>query len=244
VEYRELAICVDIGGTNTSIGLVDANGDCATTSTMDTRATDQPSIFVRRLCREIELLREKVQSSKSFKGIGIASPAAIFHTVVIDHPANFGWGSVDIVKMMKEYYDLPVTITNDGNAAALGEMEFGIARGLRNFVEITIGTGVGSGIVVDSRLLLGGFGWGGEMGHVIVNEGGRECGCGRAGCLETYVSASGICRTAFELLAVRNTASELRNISLSKLTSEAIHHHARKGDSIALEAFNVAGGIL
>jgi len=240
---EEFIIGVDIGGTNTVVGLVGPRGSLHT-STIETMSKGDPALFVNRLRREITTLQGGIPPESILKGIGIASPAANSQAGTIEDPANFSWGTVAIVNMMKKYFDIPIAITNDGNAAALGEMEFGVARGMRNFIVITLGTGVGSGIVVDRRLLFGQNGWAGELGHVIIEEAGRECGCGRAGCLETYISAPGICRTTLELLASRHEESALRNIGPRDLTAQTVCEHARNGDLIAIEAFEIAGTIL
>jgi glucokinase len=145
---------------------------------------------------------------------------------------------------MKKYYDLPSVITNDANAAAIGEMKFGAAKGMKDFIMITLGTGVGSGIVANGDLIYGADGFAGEIGHTIYDPNGRQCGCGRKGCLETYTSAGGIKRTVFELLALYNDESELRDISFNDMTSKKISEAARKGDKIALKAFDETGRIL
>ncbi len=240
---QEFVIGVDIGGTNTVVGLVGPRGELQT-STIDTMPRTDPSLFVSRLCKEIATLQANVPAGNTIKGIGIASPAANSQRGTIEDPANFSWGTIDIVSMIREYFDTPIAITNDGNAAALGEMEYGVAKGMRNFIVITLGTGVGSGIVVDRRLLLGQNGWAGELGHVIIEEGGRECGCGRAGCLETYISAPGICRTTIELLANKSAVSGLRDIGHKDLTAQVVCEFAKNGDGIAIEAFGIAGEIL
>jgi glucokinase len=178
-------------------------------------------------------------------GIGIGVPNAHCFRGTIEKPVNLRWGHrVNIIKLIKKYYDIPISITNDAKAAAIGEMLFGNARGMKNFIVITLGTGLGSGIVVDGRLLFGHSGFAGELGHTVVNPDGRQCRCGKNGCLETYVSATGIVKTVSELLAVRREASPLRFISYSDITSKLIFELAKEGDVIALEAFDQTARIL
>jgi len=148
------------------------------------------------------------------------------------------------VNLLKPYYNVPIVLTNDSNAAALGEMKFGLAKGMKNFVVITMGTGLGAGIVVDGRLLYGENGVAGELGHMTIEPGGRLCGCKRRGCVETYVSATGIRRTVFELLARSTEETELREICYNQLTAEKTHELARRGDPIAIEAFELTGNVL
>jgi glucokinase len=149
-----------------------------------------------------------------------------------------------LVRLMSEYYHLPAAVTNDANAAALGEMMYGQAKGMQNFIVVTLGTGLGSGIVVNGSLIYGHDGLAGELGHTIVEPGGRQCGCGRRGCLEMYASSRGICRTVFELLAQRLEDSELRQISFNELTAEKVYEAAQRDDSLARAAFDYTGRIL
>jgi glucokinase len=174
-------------------------------------------------------------------GIGIASPAANFISGTIHQPANLAWGTINIVEMLKKYFNLPVAVVNDANAAAIGELKFGSAQRMNNFIVITLGTGLGAGIVVNGQLLQGGTGVAGELGHMTLDPNGRECGCGRSGCVETYISATGIRRTVFELLARRTIESPLRSTTFLELTSKKIFELARGGDVIANEAFEITG---
>jgi glucokinase len=179
------------------------------------------------------------------RGIGIGAPNANFYRGTVENPPNLNWkGVVNVVALVRKYYDLPVAVTNDANAAALGEMLYGAAKGLKNFIVITLGTGVGSGIVSSGELVYGADGFAGEIGHTTVDPNGRECGCGGRGHLETYASATGICRTVGELLAIRRAESPLRNIAPADLTSKMIADAAGKGDPIAKEAFEYTGRIL
>ena len=178
------------------------------------------------------------------EGIGAAAPAANYFHGTIESPSNFEWGRVEFVRILQERYRVPIAITNDAKAAALGEMVFGEARGMQDFIVITLGTGLGSGIVVNGELIYGHDGLAGELGHTIVEPRDRQCNCGRRGCLETYASSPGICRTVFELLAHRLDDSELRGIAFNDLTAEKIYQAATRNDVLALAAFEYTGEIL
>jgi len=180
------------------------------------------------------------------RGVGIGAPNGNYYAGSIENAVNLSWrGSVPVVEKMKKYYPgLTIALTNDANAAAIGEMIFGGAKNIRDFVVITLGTGLGSGIVVNGALVYGHDGFAGELGHINVQLQGRDCGCGMQGCLETYASATGIRRTVFSLLAERNMDSELRDVSYNDLTSKMISEAAIRGDKIALEAFEQTGWIL
>ena len=175
----------------------------------------------------------------------MGAPNANYYTGQIEQAPNLPWkGTVPLARMLQERLTLPVTLTNDANAAALGEMTYGVARGMKDFIMITLGTGVGSGIVINGRLVYGHDGFAGELGHVIVRRGGRLCGCGRRGCLETYCSATGIVRTVHEMLSSTDTPSLLRDIPLDKVTSKDIYDAAEQGDKLALEIFRFTGTVL
>lgn len=241
----EVTLGIDIGGTNTVLGFVTRTGSILAESSMTTNSAEPADLYVARLHVKIKEMLEKVGDTCSLKGIGIGAPNANYYKGTVEFPPNLKWeGVTELVKMIQHYYNLPVTITNDANAAAIGEMKFGAAKGMKHFIVITLGTGLGSGIVVDGKMVYGHDGFAGELGHVIVDVNGRICGCGRRGCLETYVSAGGICRTVFELLAERKEESELRNIGFNQLTSKIISDAALRGDVIALTAFDETGRIL
>ncbi len=244
MQRQKFTIGIDIGGTNTVLGIVASGGKCIEKIKFPTRGCQSIEDFRTKLVNGITELSQKRGAVKTIGGIGVAAPAARHREGTIQSPANLQWGTVDIVNLLKPYYDLPIVLTNDSNAAALGEMKFGLAKGMKNFVVITMGTGLGAGIVVDGRLLYGENGVAGELGHVIIEPGGRLCGCKRRGCVETYVSATGIRRTVFELLARSTEETELREISYNQLTAEKIHEFARRGDSIAIEAFEFTGNVL
>ena len=235
---------VDIGGTNTALGFVNREGRCLASDCMPT-CGDQPApVFFRRLHARAQSLLATLGPGFEFAAIGIGAPNANYLRGTIENPPNLSWDRVDIKAELAPYFKVPVAATNDANAAALGEMYFGAARGMRDFIVITLGTGLGSGIVVNGELLYGSTGMAGELGHVIVDPEGRECGCGRRGCLETYASATGILHTVRELLDARSIATELRDIPEAELSSQRIFEAAQKGDALALEAFEITGDIL
>ena len=245
MQTGNCVIGIDIGGTNTSIGLVDRHGALTGEATLDTQAHQPADALVSRLCDAIEKLRATLPPQTGISGIGIGAPNANYHRGTVENPVNLNWGaSVNLVELFRERYDLPVAITNDANAAAIGELLFGGARGMKHVIVITLGTGLGSGIIVNGELLYGADGFAGELGHTVVNPDGRHCACGKRGCLETYVSATGLCRTVSELLAQRNDPTPLREVSFSRLTSKQIFDAACGGDPVALAAFDTTARIL
>jgi glucokinase len=241
----DVTLGVDIGGTNTKFGLVDRSGKCVAEMSMQTNADEPAENLVARLHEKVEEMRRPLVAQYALRGIGIGAPNANFYRGTIENPPNLNWkGVVDMAGLVRKHYDLPVAVTNDANAAALGEMLYGAAKGMKNFVVITLGTGLGSGIVAGGELVYGADGFAGEIGHTTVDPRGRECGCGGRGHLETYASATGICRTVGELLAIRRGASELRAIAPRDLTSRMIADAAARGDAVANEAFEYTGEIL
>jgi glucokinase len=243
---NEVVLGIDIGGTFTKIGVVDREGNCILSKSMVTQTEDsQVSTYLAQLHMEIEKMKEELPKNFQVIGIGIGAPNGNYYKGTIEHAANLAWkGIVPFTDLMKKYFDLPMALTNDANAAALGEMIYGGAVGMKDFIVITLGTGLGSGIVVNGDMVYGHDGFAGELGHIIVKPGGRQCGCGRQGCLETYVSATGIKRTVFKLLADSVDPSEMRKITFEELTPARIHEEALKGDKVALEAFEYTGDIL
>ena len=228
---------VDIGGTNTKIGLVNETGTILGRKTIST--TDYPLVadFITAIYEAIEVLINEV-ANYDLLAIGIGAPNANYHKGTIELAPNLRWkGIIPFASMMKEKSGRPVTITNDANAAAVGEMTFGGAKGMNDFIIITLGTGLGSGIVTGGEVLYGSTGFAGELGHTLMVPGGRKCGCGKKGCLETYVSATGIVRTVISLLEESTTDSSLRETDKAEITSEMIAIAAEQGDEIALEAF-------
>jgi len=241
---KEVVSGIDIGGTNTVIGLVDRSGNVLAQKVIKT--TDYPDIkdFVSALVSNINNLMDKIPGLK-LAGIGIGAPDANYNSGTIEQATNLVWkGIVPLVKYVKEVTDVPVAITNDAKAAAMGEMIFGGAKGMKNFIVLTLGTGLGSGIVVNGEVVSGHSGFAGEIGQTIVVPGGRDCGCGRQGCLETYASASGLVRTALNMLCEMNEESSLREIPPSQLTSKIIAEAALKNDPVALEAMDYTAEML
>jgi len=229
---------VDIGGTNTVYGLVERTGNIVAEGNLKT--TDYPEIhnFVSALAGAITNLM-KGKSGIELAGIGIGAPNANYHRGTIELAPNLAWkGIVPIAEYVREKTKVPVVITNDAKAAAMGELIFGGAKNMKNFIVLTLGTGLGSGIVINREVLYGHTGFAGELGHTTIVPGGRDCGCGRQGCFETYGSASGLVRTVLNLLSEMNEESILREIPPSQLSSKKIAEAAAKNDPVALEAMD------
>ncbi len=241
---KKVAIGIDVGGTNTVFGFVDEAGKCVYESSILTHADQDADQLFSRLFIKIDNDFKKYSDDYELIGIGIGAPNANYYKGTVELPPNLNWGIVNVLEIVKKYSPLPSAITNDANAAAIGEMIFGTAKGMKDFIVITLGTGLGSGIVVNGELVYGSDGFAGEIGHTIVDPNGRECGCGRKGCLETYASASGIKRTVFELIGTTNIPSELRNVSYNQLTAKDIADAAKNGDKLALAAFDYTSKIL
>ncbi len=236
---------IDIGGTNTVIGLVTNNGDCLIESSISTKKHRLFEDFVKSIFQEIETLFKKTGGNHTLIGIGIGAPNGSYNLGAIVDAPNLEWkGLLPLSKELTKYTSVPTIVTNDANAAALGEMFFGGARNMKDFIVITLGTGLGSGIVANGKLIVGHDGFAGELGHLTAFPDGRTCGCGNKGCLETYASATGIRRTVFMLLADSNQPSILREVSFDKLSAKMISDAAIKGDPIAIEAFEFTGKIL
>ena len=229
---------VDIGGTNTVYGLVERTGNIVAEGNLKT--TDYPEIhnFVSALAGAITNLM-KGKSGIELAGIGIGAPNANYHRGTIELAPNLAWkGIVPIAKYVREKTKVPVVITNDAKAAAMGELIFGGAKNMKNFIVLTLGTGLGSGIVINREVLYGHTGFAGELGHTTIVPGGRDCGCGRQGCFETYGSASGLVRTVLNLLSEMMEESILREIPPFHLSSKKIVEAAAKNDPVALEAMD------
>jgi len=227
---------VDIGGTNTVYGLVDKKGKVISEGKL--RTTDYPKIgnFVTALVEAINKLLSRKPGYR-LAGVGIGAPNANYHKGTIELAPNLAWkGIVPLADLIRKKIDVPVVLTNDANAAAMGEMIFGGAKKMKNFIVLTLGTGLGSGIVINGQLVYGHTGFAGELGHTIIVPGGRDCGCGRQGCFETYASASGLVKTVLYLLSEMRDESILRRIPPEKLTSKMIADAAAKKDPVAVEA--------
>ena len=236
------SIGIDIGGTNTDIGLVSSEGRCVARKNLPTAKYYDADLYVADICKKIrEMMAE--QHVDAIDGIGIAAPMGNYYTGCIDNATNLNFkGVTDLNALVHKYMDVPVTVSNDANAAAYGELVYGGAKGMKNFITFTLGTGVGSGIVIDGKLLHGKTGNAGELGHVIMIPGGRQCGCGRKGCLETYVSATGIRRTAIEILEQNpDYDGPLSKIPKEELTSKDVGDAANAGDPLAIKIFDLVG---
>lgn len=245
MQENDCVIGIDIGGTDTKFGFVDRKGSVICAATLATQSDQPANILVSRLCDNIEKLRTNLSPQLNLSGIGIGAPNANYLRGTVESPVNLNWGvSVNLVELFRRRYDLPVAVTNDANAAAIGELLFGGARGMEHATVITLGTGLGSGIIANGELLYGADGFAGELGHTVVDPEGRCCACGKRGCLEAYVSATGICRTVSELLAQRLDPSRLREVCFSQLTSKQVYEAACEGDAIALAAFDMTARIL
>lgn len=244
-ELKPNVVGIDIGGTNTVFGIVDVNGNVLASNSIKTQAYPELEDYINALGDGLLDLISKNGGAEKINGIGVGAPNANYYTGNIEHAANLPWkGIVPFAKMLSDKVGLPVALTNDANAAAIGEMKYGAARGMRDFIMITLGTGVGSGVVANGQLIYGHDGNAGELGHVIVRRDGRTCGCGNRGCLETYTSATGVARTAKEFLLNRNEDSVLRKIDLDKITSKDVFDAAMAGDQIAKDIFAFTGQIL
>lgn len=242
---KEAALGIDIGGTNTKYGLTDVHGNILMEGTMPTAEHHDVRSFMDALSKAIYSKLNGISETHEIKGIGIGAPNGNYYKGTIEHAPNLHWkGIVPFVDMFKEYFDLPMVLTNDANAAAIGEKVFGGAKDLNDFIVITLGTGLGSGFVTRGKLIYGHDGLAGEMGHTNVYPDGRECNCGKMGCLETYASASGIVRTVFKLMATNKVETPLRDYDFRSLTSKTITQLALEGDPIALEAYNYTADIL
>lgn len=244
---KPYVVGIDIGGTNTVFGIVDARGVVIASSSIKTRKQPTVEAYIDELHTELSKLIELNDAVDKIHGIGIGAPNANYYTGTIEQGVNLPWPTpIPLARMVSEKFGIPVSVTNDANAAAIGEMTYGVARGLRDFIMITLGTGVGSGIVINGQLVYGHDGFAGELGHVVVKRNnGRLCGCGRRGCLETYCSATGVAQTAREFLEARPAEeSLLRNIPIDEITSKDVYDAAVSGDRLAKDVFDYTGDIL
>jgi glucokinase len=239
-------IGIDIGGTNTVFGIVDTRGVVIASSSIKTQKHAIFDDYVDELYVEISRLLEQNDAVDKIHGIGIGAPNGNYYTGEIADQVNLPWPApIPLAKKVSDKFGIPVAVTNDANAAAIGEMTYGVARGMKDFIMITLGTGVGSGVVVNGQVVYGYDGCAGELGHVIVKRtNGRACACGRVGCLETYCSATGVARSAREFLEIRQEPSLLRNIPIDQITSKDVYDAAMAGDQIAKDIFEYTGTIL
>lgn len=245
MEYgaKSLVIGLDLGGTNSVFGVVYSKGEIIATTSIKTQAYPSVDQYIMESVKVIKQIAEQVGGMEKIRAMGIGAPCGNYYKGTIEHAANLVWakGIVPLANMFVNELGIPVVVTNDAKAAAMGEMKYGVAVGMNNFVELTLGTGVGSGIVANGQLIYGFDGFAGELGHMIVEPDGRPCGCGRKGCLETYCSATGVVRTAIAMLEESSEATSLRDIATDKLTSYEVYKAAMAGDTMAQEVFKQTG---
>lgn len=245
---KPYVIALDLGGTNSVFGIVDSRGEIKATTTIKTRGYATADGYVDAACDALQLIIDQVGGIETVRAMGIGAPNANYYKGTVEMTPNIAWAHdsvVPLADMFSRKLGVPVAITNDANAAAMGEMTYGVARGMKNFIMLTLGTGVGSGIVVNGQLVYGSDGFAGELGHMVVRRnGGRPCGCGRNGCLETYCSATGVARTAREFLLTSDESSLLRDINPDDITSLDVSLAAEKGDALAVRVYEFTGELL
>lgn len=243
---EQLAIGIDIGGTGTKFGIVDRLGNLLFSSEMFTKKHAEIESFIEELHAKMLPMIEQAGGIGRFIGIGVGAPNGNYYSGTIEYAPNLPWkGIIPLAKMMRDVFHLPVVLTNDANAAAIGEMMYGAAKDMKDFIMITLGTGVGSGIVANGQLIYGHDGFAGELGHTIILPDGRlHAGTGKHGSLESYASATGVVLTAQELLARDDQPSLLRDIPAEELDSKKVYEAAIKGDALAKEIFDFTGKIL
>ncbi len=248
---QSLVIGIDVGGQSSKLGVVDARGNILYQSVISSLQTELTA-YIDDLTTAIKELMKLSENDGEVKGIGIGAPNGNYYKGTIEFAPNLKWAYdengkpmiIYFAKMIQDIVGLPVAVTNDANAAAVGEMTYGIAKGMKDFIMITLGTGVGSGIVINGNVLYGNDGFAGELGHYTIIRDGRQCSCGLKGCLETYTSAMGVARTAREFLATRPDESLLRSLDAEKISSKDIYDAAKKGDKLALEIFEYTGRLM
>ena len=237
---------LDMGGTNSVLGVVDARGHVLGRTSIKTQAYRDINDYVNALYEEAEKIIDPLGGMEMVRGIGAGVPNGNFYTGYIQEAMNLPWQTVPFAKLVSERFGLPCRITNDANAAAMGEMTYGAAKGMKNFIMITLGTGVGSGIVIDGNVVYGHDGFAGELGHTtaVRGENARPCNCGKIGCLEAYASATGVARTAKEILTSTTKDTLLRQLDVDNITSKDVYDAAEQGDEVAKEIFDFTGTIL
>lgn len=245
---KPYVIGLDLGGTNSVFGIVDSRGEIKATAAIKTQGYNTASAYIDAACAALEPIIEQVGGIEQIRAMGIGAPNANYYKGTIENAPNIQWAHntvVPLADMFSQKLGVPVAMTNDANAAAIGEMTYGVARGMKNFIVLTLGTGVGSGIVLNGQLVYGSDGFAGELGHVIMRrDNGRLCGCGRKGCLETYCSATGVARTAREFLETTDQSSLLRNLNPADITSYDVSVAAGQGDALAQQIYEFTGRML
>ena len=246
MAQQDLVIGIDVGGQTTKCGVVDARGTVLAQTVIRSDNFDVVEPYIAELAEALNRIVAEAKAEGRIRGIGVGAPNGNYYTGTIESAPNLKWGhnKVEFAKLLSEQMNgIPVSLTNDANAAAVGEMTYGAARGMKNFIMITLGTGVGSGIVINGEVVYGHDGFAGELGHTCaVRHNGRACGCGKTGCLEAYCSATGVARTAREWLEMTDEPSVLR--SLDKISSKDVYDAAKEGDKLALKIFEYTGRIL
>ena len=241
-----MVVGIDVGGQTSKIGVVDARGNVLAQTVIRTDTYSDVAPYIAELAEAVKKVIKEAGAEGKVRGIGVGAPNGNYYTGTIENAPNLVWGRqrVEFAKLLSEAMGgLPVALTNDANAAAVGEMTYGAARGMKNFIMITLGTGVGSGIVINGEVVYGHDGFAGELGHTAaVRNNGRTCGCGKTGCLETYASATGVARTAREWLELSDEPSLLRG--LDSIASKDVYEAAKEGDKLALKIFEFTGKIL
>ena len=246
-NLKPYVIGLDLGGTNSVFGIVDSRGEIKATTAIRTQGYAGVDEYVDAAVDALQVIIEQVGGIEQIKAMGIGAPNGNYYNGTIEFAPNLSWGrdgKVPLADMFSKRLNIPVALTNDANAAAIGEMTYGVARGMKNFIVITLGTGVGSGIVVNGQLVYGSDGFAGELGHTIIRKDGRPCGCGRKGCLECYCSATGVARTAREMLDTTDEPSLLRELNRDEITSLDVSIAAGKGDALAKRIYEFTGEIL
>lgn len=247
-QQKPYVIGLDLGGTNSVFGIVDQRGEIKATTAIKTQEYPDVEDYVKASVDALQIIIEQVGGIENIKAMGIGAPNANYYNGTIEKAPNLVWAKdkvVPLAQMFSDKLNIPVAMTNDANAAAIGEMTYGVARGMKNFIMLTLGTGVGSGIVINGQLVYGCDGFAGELGHVTMRrENGRSCGCGRNGCLEAYCSATGVARTAREFLQTRDEPSLLRELDPEKITSLDVSIAAGKGDDLAKSVYDFTGNML
>jgi glucokinase len=247
LNMKDFAIGIDVGGTTTKFGIVDMDGNILAQDRIPTNKHEEVDEFMEDLYEKLQPMIDAVGGKDRIIGIGMGAPNGNFYTGTIEYAPNLKWkGIIPIADIMYKKFGIPTKLTNDANAAAMGEYLFGCTKNIKHFITITLGTGVGSGVLIDGKILLGHDGFAGELGHTIIRPGGRlHPGTGMRGSLESYASATGVRDTAIELLMQHpEKESLLRDYSLNELTSENVYDCALRGDAIANEIFEFTGQIL
>ena len=246
MQKKPYVLGLDMGGTNSVLGVVDARGHVLARTSIKTQAFPNIDDYVNALYEEAIKIVDSVGGMDLIRGIGAGVPNGNYYTGYIQDAMNLPWQTVPFAQLMSDKFGIPCKITNDANAAAMGEMTYGAARGMKNFIMITLGTGVGSGIVIDGKVVYGHDGFAGELGHTcaVRSEEGRQCNCGKKGCLEAYASATGVARTAKEIISSTTKDTILRKLDIDAITSKDVYDAAEQGDEVAKEIFDFTGTIL